>query len=154
MRKIRPRPAITTSVRSSAVMMCSADCMFKACERSGSDRISSRRSNLFLRLPVLAQFPAPQTSAPPLRSSHFFHNRSPLRSLSPDQILGPLRLNSNDSISKLMNVHRFFSAPAAMLRGISCRNSVYLRSAVSVRPSVCLSHAYFVTKPNNALWIF
>ena len=42
------------------------------------------------------------------------------------------------------------SSYTSAVRGISCRNSV----CPSVLPSVYLSHACFVTKPNNALRIF
>ena len=68
----------------------------RACKRSGSGRISARRSNLFLWLPL----PAPWPPAPaPLQP--FFHTRSPLRSRSPDFWPAPLLFRSNVPSSRV-----------------------------------------------------
>ena len=65
---------------------------FRACERSGSGRISAHRSNLFLWLPIPVPFPAPRPPAP--APANFFHTRSPLRSRSPDFWPAPLQFRS------------------------------------------------------------
>ena len=62
----------------------------RACERSGSGRISAHRSNLFLWLPIPAPFPALRPPAP----ANFFHTRSPLRSRSLDFWPAPLQFRS------------------------------------------------------------
>ena len=72
----------------------------RACERSGSGRISAHRSNLFLWLPIPAPFPAPPPLAPaplPLQAT-FFLTRSPLRSRSPDFWPAPLQFRSCSNI--------------------------------------------------------
>ena len=66
----------------------------RACERSGSGRISAHRSNQFLWLPIPAPFPAPPPPAPaplPLQPTFFTPAH---RSAPAHQIFGPLLSSS------------------------------------------------------------